>query len=135
MSAFTSATVVVLVWTQFLRAASEKHFEVAAYCFMPDHLHLVVEGLADDSDLKAFVRLAKQYSAYYYARAHGGGRLWQRYGHDRIVRDDADFRDRVRYVVANPVVAGLVARPEDYPFLGSQRWSREELIEWCKPSA
>jgi putative transposase len=132
MAAFTDAAVVALVLAQILRAATEKQFEIIAYCFMPDHLHLVVEGMADGSDLKAFAKLAKQYSGYYYARTHGGGKLWQRYGHDRIVRDEADLRDRVRYVANNPVAAGLVDKAEDYPFLGSQRWSLEALLDYCR---
>ena len=130
--AFADSDSVTLVWMQILRAATETGLEVFVYCFMPDHLHLVVEGLADGADGKAFVKLAKQYGGYYYARAHGGARLWQRYGHDRIIRDDAEFVDIVRYIVANPVKAGLASESRLYPFLGSQRWSVDELLEWCQ---
>lgn len=65
---FTEEQAVSLVWEQFLRACAEKQFEVLAYCFMPDHVHLIVEGMSDESDLKLFVKLAKQYSGYYYRR-------------------------------------------------------------------
>ena len=130
--AFVDARSVSLVWRQLLRAATEKGFEVIAYCFMPDHLHLVIEGLADDADCKGFVKSAKQYAGYYYARANGGARLWQRYGHDRIIRDDAEFVDIVRHIVANPVQGRLAAEPRQYPFLGSQRWTIDELLEWCQ---
>jgi len=99
---------------------------------MPDHLHLVVEGLSDDADCKVFVKLVKQYAGYYYARANSGARLWQRYGHDRIIRDDAELVDLVRYIVANPVKAGLASESRQYPFLGSQRWTLDELLEWCQ---
>jgi putative transposase len=133
IEAFAAAVVVALVWEQILRAAREKHFEIIAYCFMPDHVHLVVEGVADDSDLKAFVKLAKQYAAYNYARPRRGAKLWQKGSNDHIIRDDVDLLERVRYVVNNPVAAKLVKRPEHYPFLGSQRIPREELIEWSKP--
>ena len=130
--AFVDAASVSLVWTQIVRACTEKGFEVIAYCFMPDHLHLVVEGLSDTADCKGFIKSAKQYSGYYYARANGRARLWQRYGHDRIIRADAEFVDSVRYVVANPVKAGLAQAPRQYPFLGSQRWTIDELLDWCK---
>jgi REP-associated tyrosine transposase len=129
---FRSANVVALALEQVARAAGEKQFEIIVHCFMPDHLHLVVEGRTNNSDLKAFAKLAKQYCGYYYARAHRGARLWQKGMNDHIIRDDVDLLERVRYVVNNPVAAGLVARPEDYPFLGSQRWSIAELIEWCQ---
>ncbi|HYT68841.1 MAG TPA: transposase [Vicinamibacterales bacterium] len=130
----TDASIVELVWAQILRAAAEKRFEIIVYCFMPDHLHLIVSGLSDDSDLKAFVKLAKQYAGYYYARSHNGRKLWQHGSHDHIVRDDVDLRDRVRYVVNNPVAAGLVALANDYPFMGSQRWSRQELTAYVRPA-
>lgn len=107
-------------------------FELLTYCFMPDHLHLVAEGLSDDADCKRFIKLAKQYSGYYYSQRYDRARLWQRYSHDTIAWDLADVVRMVRYVVANPVKAGLVATAEDYPFLGSQRWSKAELLEWCR---
>jgi putative transposase len=128
---FINSDAVELVLRQILRAAAEEPFELTAYCFMPDHLHMVVAGLAEHSDFTAFVRTAKQYSGYYYRRAHPAERLWQRNVHDRIIRDDVEMRDRIRYVVANPSAAGLVTNAADYPFLGSQRWSRNELIAWC----
>jgi putative transposase len=131
--AFCATPDVNLVVAQVLRAAAEQQFEVVVYCAMPDHLHLVVEGLTETSDLKRFVKLAKQYSGFYFARANGRAKLWQHGLNDHIVRNDVDFLDRVRYVVNNPVVAGLVSRPQDYPFLGSQRWTPEELNEWCRP--
>ena len=84
---------------------------------MPDHLHLLIQSQAESSDCKAFIRLAKQYSAFYYSKAHGGKKkLWQRYGHDHVLRDDENTDDVVRYVVENPVTAGLCARAADYPF-------------------
>jgi len=130
--AFVDAIVVDLVRTQIWRAASEKQFEILVSCFMPDHLHLVVRGLASDSNLKAFVKIAKQYAGFYYAQTHSGRKLWQHGIHDRIVRDEVELLDHVRYVVNNPVAAGLADRPEDYPFLSSQRWLTPELVERCR---
>jgi putative transposase len=129
VEAFTIREVVEVALAAFLRAANDLRFEILAYCFMPDHLHLVVAGLDDDSDCKAFIKLAKQYSGYSYAAAHPGARLFQRYGHDRIIRDDVELWVRIRYVMANPVVAGLVNKWEDYPFLGGT------LVARGKPSA
>jgi REP element-mobilizing transposase RayT len=56
---------------------------------MPDHAHLLVEGLDASSDCLAFVNAAKQYSGYYFAQ-QTGPTLWQRYGYERVVRDDAE---------------------------------------------
>jgi putative transposase len=125
---FVSAPVVDLVLQQILRAAREHGFQAVAYCFMPDHLHLLVEGLDADSDGLAFVNAAKQCSGYYFAQ-RTGRRLWQRYGYERVVRDEAERLQTLRYILNNPVAAGLVTRAADYPFLGSQCYSVTELLE------
>jgi REP element-mobilizing transposase RayT len=42
-----------------------------------------------------------------------GDRLWQRYGFERVLRDDEATLDVARYILRNPVRAGLVDVPED----------------------
>src|SRR5438046_9086341 len=49
---FTNASVVDDVWFEFLQAAILNKFEILAYCFMHDHLHILVAGLTDDSNRK-----------------------------------------------------------------------------------
>src|SRR5262245_26774765 len=72
---FTDQRVVDLVLSQISRAANERGFEIPAYCFMPDHLHLLLHGQSEVADCKKFIILAKQYSGYYYSKAIGG-KLW-----------------------------------------------------------
>jgi REP element-mobilizing transposase RayT len=62
---------VAVVRTQIQRAAADLRFAVLAYCYMPDHVHLLVEGLADDSDGRQFISRAKQYSGFHYRAAFG----------------------------------------------------------------
>jgi putative transposase len=130
---FVEESVFRLVLQHILRGGAEEGFSLIAYCFMPDHIHLIVEGLADDSDCKAFIKAAKQYSGYYYKRT-AGLRLWQRYGHERVIRDDMERALTTRYLVANPVRAGLVDHPSKYPFLGSERYTLAELLQICEYS-
>lgn len=60
-------------------------FSVWGYCFMPDHLHLLLEGERKDADLKMFVLAFKQKTGYAHRGAAGGnGRLWQPGYYDRI---------------------------------------------------
>jgi putative transposase len=115
---------------QILRGAGEERFSVIAYCCMPDHVHLVVEGLTEQSDLKKFIRRAKQYSGYAHSQ-RTGQRLWQRYGYEHVIRDDERLNQVVRYVIENPVRAGLVEHPGDYPFLGSSLYTLAELIDFA----
>jgi putative transposase len=128
---FVNEATVDRALTQILRASTQYEFSLITYCFMPDHLHLIVRGETDTSYCKAFIKAAKQYSAYYHSQAANGTRLWERYGEDRVIRDELELALTVRYVVANPVRAGLASHPKDYPFLGSQKYSVDELLQWC----
>ena len=46
----------------------------------------------------------------------GSGRVWAAGYHDRALRAEVDIPHVARYLVLNPVRAGLVARVGDYPF-------------------
>ena len=48
---------------------------------------------------------------------------------DRILRDNEATLSVARYIFENPVRAGLVKNPEDYPFLGSAKYSTREIME------
>ena len=123
---FTTKEVVDLVLEQIARAAAEYQFEITTYCFMPDHLHLLIEGVAEDSDCRRFIKHAKQYSGFYYSKVRKE-RLWQRYGFERIVRDSEQTFVVARYILANPVRAGLARTIDEYPFLGSFVYTLHEL--------
>jgi putative transposase len=115
---FASQEVVELLLEQILRTARAEGFAVLAYCFMPDHLHLLVEGRTASSDARRFIKRAKQCSGYAYARAFSG-RAWQRYGFDHVLRNDEITLRVIRYILENPVRARLVRCVEDYPYSGT----------------
>ena len=116
---FVALDVVTLVYEQIRRAALENGFAIVAYCFMPDHLHLLIEGTRADADRLRFVYRAKQYAGAHHARAFGGRRLWQRHSYERALGDHDDLRAIAGQVISNPIRAGLARRVEDYPFVGS----------------
>jgi putative transposase len=110
-----------------LRTCAEKHgFAVLAYCFMPDHLHLLVEGGAG-SDAQQFVKDFRQRTGYAYRRVSGEP-LWQKSYYDHVLRKEEDVREAARYVLGNPVRAGLVLAAKDHPYSGSFVW-REAIME------
>ena len=128
---FVDAPEVELVLSQFLRAASEGQFALTVYCFMPDHLHLIASGCAEEADVRRFIRRAKQYSGFEFKRAFGT-RLWQRYGFERVIRDDMELAWTIGYVVGNPVRAGLVSHPSLHPHLGSSLYAVADLLKMCE---
>jgi len=95
---------------------------------MPDHLHLLVEGLADDSDARKFISRAKQYSGFHFKAAFDV-RLWQRYGFERTLRSDVSALSVARYILENPVRAGLVNRIDAYEFSGSNVYTMDQILE------
>jgi REP element-mobilizing transposase RayT len=124
---FSRAADVDLVRTQILRAASVQGFALDAYCFMPDHVHLLARGVREDSNARAFISAAKQYSGFHYKQQRKQP-LWQRYFFERAIRSDLERAMTIRYMLLNPVRAGLAAHPAEYPFIGSERYTVEELL-------
>ena len=91
---------------------------------MPDHLHLVVEGCSDESDLRRFVKIGKQRVVYSLREIYGVRCVWQEGFHDWVLRSEQSSEGVIRYVLDNPVRAGLVEKPEDYRF----SWSKYCLV-------
>ena len=54
----------------------------------------------------------------------------ERYGFERGAEKEEATIDVIRYIINNPIRAGLVERVEDYQFWGSLTDSREELLEY-----
>lgn len=85
-----------------------------AWVVMPDHLHWLVQ--LETRELPVLMRRVKGGSARRLnARLGWSGRFWQDGFHDRAIRREEDVRAVARYVVANPLRAGLVSRIGDYP--------------------
>ena len=71
----------------------------------------------------------KQRSGYHY-KQHTGNSLWQESYFDRVLRDDEEMERTVRYVLENPVRKGLVNAFDEYPFSGSDVYSKEQLKQF-----
>ena len=125
---FTAANVVDMATCQLLRSADDTAFAVDAYCWMPDHAHLLLEAMSSVSDFCRLMNTWKQATGYAHMRTTGR-RLWQTGYYDHILRADEDRLRVIEYLIANPVRAGLVTEVGNYPFWGSGVWSREQLIE------
>jgi len=125
---FVAADRVEIVRQQILRSAAYERMAVLAYCFMPDHLHVLVEGESEDSDCLRFIKRAKQLTGFHYNRDFGE-RLWQRYGFEHVLRNDEATLSIARYIVENPIRAGLVNRVDEYPFVGSERYPIGAILE------
>ena len=80
-----------------------------AFVVMPDHLHWLMQ-LGDRLPLAQCMRNVKTLSAL-----RIGSAIWQAGYHDHAVRQEDSLPDIARYIVTNPVRAGLVHRTGLYP--------------------
>jgi len=94
--------------------------ESFAWVIMPDHLHWLV--CLNRGSLGALMRDVKSQSGRLIKQATASDQtVWQAAYHDHAIRHDEDLLQVARYVVANPLRAGLVARIADYP-LWDAKW-------------
>jgi len=100
------------------REGSTASFQVVAYCFMPDHLHLLLESTTPSCNLIRFIKLFKQKSGFEFAQVTRR-KLWQRHFYDHILRSQDAPISVAYYIWLNPVRAGLCIAPQDYPYSGS----------------
>jgi REP element-mobilizing transposase RayT len=86
-----------------------------AWVVMPDHLHWLFQ-IGDSLSLSEIVKRLKARSAIAINRQLGRqGAVWQKGFHDHALRDDEDLRAVARYIIANPLRAGLVEHVGNYP--------------------
>ena len=96
--------------------AEHGYAESLAFVVMPDHLHWLVQ-LHTGVRLDRLMRLLKAYTARR-INAHRGTKgqaVWQAGYHDHAIRREEDIVAVARYIVANPLRAGLVQRIGEYP--------------------
>jgi REP element-mobilizing transposase RayT len=104
-----------LLIVEMRRLHDAKAVESLAWVIMPDHIHwLLVLG---DLPLQVLMQQLKSRSAIAINKSHLARhkRLWQKGFHDHALRREEDLQAAARYVVANPLRAGLVRRLADYP--------------------
>jgi REP element-mobilizing transposase RayT len=91
------------------------HYDLHAYAVMANHVHLLITPAINVSKL---MQSLKRHTAREANRTLGltGHPFWAVESYDRLVRDETEFRRIASYIEMNPVKAGLVAAPEDFPW-------------------
>ncbi len=93
---------------------AEPAAQTLAYVVMYDHLHWLMQ-LKEGHRLSSVVQLVKSTSARSLNRYRNGqGAVWSKGFHDRALRKEEDVKDYARYIVANPLRAGIVGSVREY---------------------
>ena len=89
--------------------------QTLAFVVMPDHFHWLVQLNSDAITISDLVHRVKS-SLTMFCRHQGSSvKIWNDGYHDRAIRREKDLLTIARYIVSNPVRAGLVKRVGDYP--------------------
>jgi putative transposase len=91
-------------------------FEMHAYVFLPDHVHLLIR-VPGTTDVSRIMHSLKRNFTRNWKRASGVTtpvKLWQRGFWDHVIRDDRDYEVHLDYIHFNPVKHSYVGKPEDY---------------------
>ena len=100
---------------------------VIIYVFMPNHMHMVLEGLKPDSDLWAAVKVFKQRSGLWLtSNTHFA---WQKDYYDHVHRENENLFNSIWYIANNPVRKGLVKNVREFRWLGSMTYDVDVLLE------
>ncbi|MBL7131924.1 MAG: transposase [Candidatus Omnitrophica bacterium] len=87
--------------------------DILAYCLMPNHIHLIATPHEDGSLAQAIGETHRNYTRFINFREKWRGYLWQgRFS--SYVLDERYLLAAIRYILLNPVKAGIVKKPWDY---------------------
>jgi putative transposase len=95
---------------------TRQRFQVHEFVFMRNHVHLILTPAPLVSLEKAMQFIKGGFS--YRARREMifNGEIWQKGYNEHRIRDADEYAKHVEYLWMNPVKAGLVEHPEDYPY-------------------
>lgn len=95
-------------------------YDLLAWCIMPNHVHVLI-SVNGEYSLSQILHSWRSYTAH---AANGilgrTGQFWMSEYFDRYIRDQDHYCRVVNYIANNPVKAGLVKSPEDWPWCGSR---------------
>ena len=103
--------------TKVIEARRQAHgFLVTAWVFLPDHWHaifyprhpLTISGVMESIKVSSTRQVNRM--------REESGTLWQGRFFDRAIRTAKEYHQTLEYIHWNPVTAGLVSRPEDWPW-------------------
>ena len=104
-----------IVVKEMRRLEDEGAADTLAWVLMPDHLHWLMQLRAGEGLHHVVKNLKGRSSRCLNHQRQTTGAIWQPAYHDHAVRRDEDLKKLARYIIANPLRAGIVQNVGDYP--------------------
>ncbi len=106
----------------------DKLVDVLAFCFMPNHIHLLLKQTAEHGIYRFMVKLASGYGRYFNEKNQRKGYVFQGRFQSVHIEDDNQLRVVVNYIHANPISLIEPKFKED----GIKNHSAQEVLEFLK---
>lgn len=97
-----------------IKSGDLQFYRLAAAVIMPDHVHLLLRPQADYSLSRVMKGIKGVSARLINQHRQQTGNVWQDESWDRIMRDQAEFEEKLNYMANNPVKAGLVKHIDEY---------------------
>jgi putative transposase len=104
--------------------------EVHAYVFMTNHVHLLMTPHEENALGRVMQSLGRRYVRYFNYRYRRTGTLWEGRYRATLIDAESYLLTCYRYIELNPVRAGMVSHPADYPWssYGSNALGRPDAL-------
>jgi putative transposase len=106
-----------------VEAAGRFGLAIHAYVWMTNHIHLLATPTYEDSISKTFQSAGRTYVQYFNYTYRRSGTLWEGRYRATVVDSERYLLSVMRYIELNPVRAGMVAHPRDYPWSSHRRYA------------
>ena len=103
------------------RVGQISEMQIYAYCLMGNHIHLLVREGKEPLEI-SFRRIGAAFVYYYNLKYDRVGHLFQDRFKSEPVESDAYYLTALRYILQNPVKAGLCEHPEDYVYSSAREY-------------
>ena len=96
--------------------STRRAYDLGAWVVMPNHVHVVIQPHQPLPKIIRWLKIATANRANRIIGIRAGNPFWQREYYDHWIRSEKEFDTVAAYIERNPVSAGLVNLPEDWPW-------------------
>ena len=96
-------------------------YKLYAYCIMGNHIHMLIRTVDEPLEI-IFKRIGSAFVYWYNGKYERVGHLFQDRYRCEPVENEAYFRSVLRYILMNPVAAGLCRHPAEYPYSSARAY-------------
>jgi putative transposase len=131
---FQSESAAQLLLETVFRYRERGIFQLYEFVIMPDHVHLLLAPTPNLALERAMQFIKGGYSHRFMKETGSRMEIWQRSFTNHRIRNGNDFEKHRHYIHLNPLRAGLVESPKDYPYSSAHSgFALDEAPQRLKP--